>query len=61
MFVSEPDYVANPIGSDFDADERALSKAKKDGTEGLSESEIRDLKECLTLEFGMSCPRFTTD
>lgn len=42
--MSEPDYVANPIGSDFDADERALNKAKKDGTEGLSESEIRDLK-----------------
>lgn len=47
-FMGGPEYVTNPIGTDFDADEWAafiLGKVNEDGSEGLSESEIRALKK----------------
>jgi catechol 2,3-dioxygenase-like lactoylglutathione lyase family enzyme len=47
-FMGGPDYVDNPIGSDFDAEQWAayvLGKAKEDGSEGLTEQDIKDLKK----------------
>lgn len=47
-FMGGRDYVINPIGTDFDADEWAvyiLGKAKSDGSEGLTEDEVKELKQ----------------
>lgn len=47
VFMGGKDYVDNPIGSDFDVEQWAayiLGKAKEDGSEGLTDQEIRDLK-----------------
>lgn len=46
-FMSGEKYDANPMGTDFDADEWAtniLSKALPNGEEGLSQGEIKQLK-----------------
>jgi len=46
-FMKGPLYDQNPMGTDFDADEWAagiLRKATKNGDEGLTQKEVRDLK-----------------
>ncbi len=46
-FMKGPLYEQNPMGTDFDADEWAagiLSKATKNGDEGLTQNEIKELK-----------------
>lgn len=47
-FMGGEQYVINPIGTDFDVEEWAayiLGKAKPDGSEGLTEAEVKALKK----------------
>lgn len=47
-FMGGQYYVTNPIGTDFDVDEWAasiLGKANPDGSEGLTEAEVKALKQ----------------